>query len=117
MVAIDAEVASAHRRLSESWNDDRDVAGDRDHWVRLIRCALKGTERMRMDVGDDFEPETTAPFPEGAEVTAIESNYASGERIGVEIVVQDEVLDRRKVRFAFAKEECTALTYVLASIS
>lgn len=67
-----------------------DLGHDR---IGLIGAALPETARMNMDVGNDGAPGLPAVRPEIAKPTAIDLDDAGFQRVGIDVVVKDELLD------------------------
>ena len=90
------------------------MAALRNHWMRAVDATLLVTGGMRVNVGDDFEPASSALFPDNVHSTAVE-NYTALQAIGIDVVIRQVIADRARRAVNRAEQECSGLPAVLAS--
>ncbi|WP_164753893.1 hypothetical protein [Mesorhizobium sp. M7A.F.Ca.US.001.04.2.1] len=64
-----------------------------DDRVRLVGVALPMAARMDVHVGHDAQPRRAAVGPQSTKPTAVDFNDAGRQRIGIDIVIEDEFFD------------------------
>jgi len=110
LVAVDADLAPSHRRRGEAAENQRDVAGTANHWVRSVGITLADAARMHMNIGDDCELAFLAQLPEASKVLSVEPDDSGIEASRVDVVVEYEVDDPSTTVVAVTEQERTALS-------
>src|ERR1700694_4806667 len=80
-IAVDADRRTLDRRARKTRENERDVSGAGDHWMRLVGAALARAARVHVHVGDHAQAPALADVPERAEVPAVKVHDAGVERV------------------------------------
>ena len=90
MYANFAVTCAARREIGQ---DHRDMSDFRDDRVGLVGLALAVAIGVDMDIGDDAQARRAAMRPQGTEAAAVDLDDAGCQRVGIDIVIEDEFVD------------------------
>lgn len=107
-IAIDADFLDADRRTREIRQNQREMAGACDHRVLAVGLALIGPAGMDVNVRDNAQSAPPARIPKRAEKSAVQTYDAGVERMGIEIIIENEIGDAGTGPMTVTKQKSAA---------
>ena len=114
-ITVNADVLDADRSACEIRQDQREVPHARNHRVLAVGAALPGSTGMDVNVPDDAQFPAPARLPKCAEISAVHAYDAGIERMGIEIVIENEIDDPGMGVVTAAKQKSAALPAMVAA--
>jgi|SRR6185437_1064279 len=92
-ILVDANFPGDSRTSRKVWKDNGDMSDLGHDWIRLIQCALSKSHGMHVYISDDLSPHASTMGPKLAESSPVNLDNPGVERLGVDVIVVNELLD------------------------